>query len=47
MTADARYVQLRRGLTRLTSRQLQRILACPDAAMVFDTWNYDEATRRF
>lgn len=43
---DARYKALKQGLEQLSSSRLQSILDYP-LEMVYDKFNYDEATGRF
>jgi hypothetical protein len=43
---DPRYLKLRKGLEQLSTPQLRKILNHPDP-MVFDTWNFEEATGRY
>lgn len=46
MNPDPRYLQLKKGLDQLTTEQLNKILEHPEP-MVYDVWNFEEATGRF
>lgn len=47
MNMDQRYLKIKSALSKLSNKELQRILDYPEEGMVYDEFNFDSYTKKY